>query len=47
MKKFIQNVVLAALVAAATIIGFLSCLEQGAQLENNYRTECAELVKGL
>lgn len=47
MKKLLENLALAALIAAATVVGFLSCLEQGAEIENDYRTECAELVEGL
>lgn len=47
MKKLLENLALAALIAAATAIGFFSCLEQGAEIENDYRTECAELSKGL
>lgn len=47
MKDFFKNLALAALIAAATAVGFFSCLEQGGKIENNYRTECAELAEGL
>ena len=47
MKNFLKNMAYVAAIIIATVIGLVSCLEQGAQLENEYRTECAELVKGL
>lgn len=47
MKNFLKNMAYVAAITIATFIGFISCLEQGAEVENEYRTECAELVKGL
>lgn len=47
MKTILKNMAYVAAITIATIVGFISCLEQGAEVENNYRTECAELVKGL
>jgi hypothetical protein len=47
MKNFIKNMAYVVAITIATMVGFISCLEQGTEVENNYRTECAELVKGL
>ena len=47
MKKFLKNMAYVAAITIVTFIGLISCLEQGTEVENNYRTECAELVKGL
>ena len=47
MKKILKNMAYVAAITIATMIGLVSCLEQGAEVENNYRTECAELMKGL
>jgi hypothetical protein len=47
MKNFLKNMAYVAAITIATFVCLVSCLEQGTQLENEYRTECAELVKGL
>ena len=47
MKKILKNMAYVAAITISTMIGLVSCLEQGAEVENNDRTEGAELMTGL